>query len=295
MRVLLTGATGQFGSQYQRHTATIAPHDEVTALGHSDLDITNRDSVLQAMGALRPDVVVHAAAWTNVDGCETDPIRAYLANAMGTRFVAEAAELVKARVVYLSSDYVFGGDGGGAGGGLPYTEWDTPDPKSVYGRSKLGGERELTELLGSSATIVRTSWVAGEFGNNFVKTMARLAKDPAASPTVVDDQVGCPTFTADLAATVRTLAVNRLGGIFHASNTGAVSWCSFAKSIFAAMGAKPGRVQPVTTAEYMVGRTAVTAPRPSYSVLDHVALNACGIEMPDWHGSLAVVAAALRA
>ncbi len=296
MQVLLTGANGQFGTEYLRYSSANAPHDEIHALTHGDLDVTSRDRVMQVVNGIRPDVVVHAGAWTNVDGCETDPIRALTINALGTRHVAEAAACVGARVVYLSSDYVFDGRGGGPNGGQPYTEWDTPDPQSAYGRSKLGGETELQTILGPGATIVRTSWVASSHGHNFVKTMAKLAADPAApSPTVVNDQIGCPTFTADLVQAVRFLAVNRLPGIFHASNTGVVSWCEFAKAIFAAVGHDPARVLPVTTAEYMAGRTAITAPRPGYSVMEHSALRGVGFEMPGWGDALADVAAILLA
>jgi dTDP-4-dehydrorhamnose reductase len=296
MRVLLTGANGQFGTEYLRYSLAEASHDEVHPLAHADLDVTNRDQVSQIVNALRPDVVVHVGAWTNVDGCEIDPIRALMINALGTRHVAEAAASAGARVIYLSSDYVFNGRGGGPAGGQPYTEWDTPDPQSTYGRSKLGGETELQSILGPDATIVRTSWVAGAYGHNFVKTMAKLAADPSSpSPTVVSDQIGCPTFTADLVRAVRFLAVNRLPGVFHASNTGVVSWCEFAKAIFSAVGHDPERVRPVTTAEYMAGRTAVTAPRPAYSVMEHVALRGVGFEMPRWDRALADVASNLLA
>jgi dTDP-4-dehydrorhamnose reductase len=294
MRVLLTGANGQFGTEYSRYTAADASHDELHSLTHADLDVTSRDQVLQIVNAIKPDVVLHAGAWTNVDGCETDPVRALTVNALGTRHIAEAAALVDARVVYLSSDYVFDGRGGGRNGGQPYTEWDTPNPQSVYGRSKLGGEAELQTVLGSAATIVRTSWVAGAHGHNFVKTMVKLANDPGMpSPTVVSDQLGCPTFTADLVRAVRFLAVNRLPGIFHVSNTTAVSWCEFAKAIFSAADHDPDRVRPVTTAEYMAGRTALTAPRPAYSAMEHIAMRSVGYEMPSWNEALRDAVAAL--
>jgi dTDP-4-dehydrorhamnose reductase len=294
MRLLLTGANGQFGTEYSNYTAADAPHDELYSLTHADLDVTSRDQVMQAVHAIKPDVVLHAGAWTNVDGCETDPVRALTINALGTRNIAEASAVANARVLYLSSDYVFDGRGEGPNGGRPYTEWDTPNPQSVYGRSKLGGEAELQTVLGASATIVRTSWVAGVHGHNFVKTMVKLANDPGMpSPTVVSDQLGCPTFTADLVRAVRFLAVNRLPGIFHVSNTSAVSWCEFAKAIFVAAGHDPARVRPVTTAEYMAGRTAVTAPRPAYSVMEHIAMRGVGYEMPSWNDALSNAVAAL--
>jgi dTDP-4-dehydrorhamnose reductase len=296
VRVLLTGANGQLGTEYLGYSAAEAAHDEVMAFSHAELDVTNRDQVQQLLHAIHPDVVVHAGAWTNVDGCETDPLRALRVNALGTRYVAEAAARVNARVVYISSDYVFDGRGGGPDGGRPYNEWDTPNPMSVYGRSKLGGEVELQSILGPDATVVRTSWVAGVHGNNFVKTMTRLANDPAApSPSVVNDQHGCPTFTADLVRAIRFLAVSRLPGTFHVSNVGALSWCEFAKAIFAASGHDGDRVRPVTTAEYLASRGVVTAPRPAYSVFDHIALSGAGFVMPAWQDALVDVVARLRA
>ena len=293
MRVLVTGANGQLGTEFV--ALSKASGDDVIALGHAELDVSSRESVLQTVHHLSPETILHAAAWTNVDGCETDPARAYAVNSLGTRHIAEAAAACGARVLYVSSDYVFDGRGGGPDGRLAYTEWDTPNPTSHYGRSKLGGERELETLLGPAATIVRASWVVGQYGQNFVKTMLRLAADPVTSPTVVDDQFGCPTFTADLAAVLRQLAVMRLPGVFHASNAGSVSWCEFAKAIFAAAGCDPERVRPVSTAAYAAGRTAVTAPRPSFSVLDRIALTGVGLAMPTWGPSLAATVAALRA
>ena len=162
MRVLLTGAGGQLGREL---LDAFEPH---TVLGatHKELDVADRDAVMQACATFRPDAVVHAGAWTDVDGCQTDPDRAWAVNALGTRHVAEAARLVGARVCYVSTDYVFDGTSD-----RPYTEWDEPNPVSVYGRSKLGGEREL----GPDATIVRTSWLCGRHGRNMVKTVLRLA------------------------------------------------------------------------------------------------------------------------
>jgi dTDP-4-dehydrorhamnose reductase len=292
VKILLTGANGQLGTELLAVTEVAG--DEVVACGHADLDVADREAVLQAIQMVAPDVVLHAAAWTNVDGCETDPARAYAVNALGTRNIAEAAHGIGARVVYLSSDYVFDGRGGGPGGGLPYTEWDTPNPQSHYGRSKLGGERELEAILGPDATIVRTSWVVGRYGQNFVKTMLRLAADSEVSPTVIDDQLGCPTFTADLAIVARQLAVMRVPGLFHVCNEGPVTWCDFARAIFEAAGADPERVRAVTSKEYAAGRPEVTAPRPSYSVLDRIALGGVGLQMPSWRPGLKTAVDALR-
>lgn len=293
MRVLITGANGQLGQELQRVCAGAGDH--VVALTRAQLDVTKREEVLQHLGAIAADVVLHTAAWTNVDGCELDPTRAYEINAMGCRHLAEAANLTGARVVGVSTDYVFNGAGTGPNGGGPYNEWDSTAPVSHYGRSKLGGEQELTTLLGPDATIVRTSWVCGEFGSNFVKTMVRLAREGAAESkvvTVVDDQHGTPTFTPHLAATIRALAVSRLPGLFHVSNADPTTWFHVAQAVFEAAGEDPHRVRPVSTAELLPQRPAA---RPQYSVLDNAALRAVGLPaLADWQEPLAELVAALR-
>ncbi|HET7654395.1 MAG TPA: dTDP-4-dehydrorhamnose reductase [Acidimicrobiales bacterium] len=273
MRVLITGAGGQLGHDLQRAFADDT-HHEVVPCTRDELDLASRDSVLQAITTVAPDVVVHAGAWTNVDGCETEPDQAWRVNALGTRHVADASRVVAARVVYVSTDYVFDGRAS-----TPYTEWSAVGPLSMYGRSKLGGERELSP----SDTIVRTSWVCGVHGANFVKTMLRLAGERD-TLTVVDDQHGCPTFTPDLAAAIKLLVVHRLPGVFHVTNQGATTWFAFARAIFAAAGLDAERVQPISTAELQPARPA---PRPAYSVLDNAALRLSDLPMlPDWHEPL---------
>ncbi len=291
MKVLVTGGNGQLGTELGFVLG--AAGDDALVASSAELDVTDRNLVHQVMGAVRPEVVIHGGAWTNVDGCELDPQRAYEVNALGTRHVAHAAAAVGARVVYLSSDYVFDGRGTGLGGGGAYTEWDAPSPMSHYGRSKLGGEHEVQSILGADATIVRASWVVGRFGNNFVKTMLRVAADPTKTAvTVVDDQRGCPTFTADLAPMLRRLAVERVPGIFHVSNTGPVTWFDFARAIFAAGGFDPERVVAIPTSELHPPRPA---PRPAVSVLDNAALRGCGFPaMPDWAPALQATVDALR-
>jgi dTDP-4-dehydrorhamnose reductase len=292
MKILVTGGNGQLGTELGLVLG--AAGDDVLIASSKELDVTDRDLVHQVLGGVRPDVVIHGGAWTNVDGCELDPSRAYLVNALGTRHVAEAATNVGARVVYVSTDYVFDGLGTGAHGGGAYTEWDTPNPVSVYGRSKLGGEHDLLAILGPDATIVRASWVVGQFGSNFVKTMLRVAADPSKDRvTVVDDQHGCPTFTADLAPMLRRLAVARVPGIFHVSNQGPTTWFGFAREIFSVAGYDPGRVVPIPSSELVPARPA---PRPAWSVLDNVALRGGGFgELPHWDSSLAAAIDALRA
>ncbi len=270
MNVLLTGAGGQLGREL---VEALSEHD-VVAADRARLDVSDRDAVLQAVTAVRPHAVVHAAAWTDVDGCETGPDRAWQVNALGTRHVAEGARLVGARVCYLSTDYVFPGDAD-----RPYTEWDPTGPRSVYGRSKLGGEHEL----GPGDTVVRTSWVCGRHGRNFVKTVLRLTAERDDLP-VVDDQHGCPTMADDLAAMVNRLVTLRLPGTFHVTNQGATTWYGLARAALEAAGHDPGRLRPVTTAELHPPRPA---PRPAWSVLDNAALRLSGIPLlPDHRESL---------
>lgn len=283
MRVLVTGGAGQLGADVRK--VCEGAGDDVVACGHRDLDVTDREQTLQVLGAVRPDVVVHCATWTNVDGCELEPAKAYLVNALGARNVAEGARLVGSRVVHVSTDYVFDGRGAGAAGGEPYTEWDATGPVSHYGRSKLGGEREMADLLGPDATIVRTAWLCGAHGNNFVKTMLRLAADADRDRvTVVDDQRGSPSFTPDVAATIRRLAVARVPGLFHVTNAGATTWFGLARAVFALAGHDPARVVPISTDELEPKRPA---PRPAYSVLDNAALRGLGLPpLPDYDSSL---------
>jgi len=272
MRVLVTGGGGQLGAELP---AAFAGH-EVVAPSSASLDVRDRDSVLQCITTVQPDAVVHGAAYTDVDGCELDPDRAYQVNALGTRHVAEGARLVGAPVCYISTDYVFAGDAA-----RPYTEWDITGPLSMYGRSKLGGERELDP----GSTVVRTSWVCGRVGRNFVKTILRAAV--AAGPgglTVVDDQHGCPTFADDLAATVALLVVGRRPGTFHVTNQGVTTWFGFARDIVTAAGLDPELVRPIPTSQLHPPRPA---PRPSWSVLDNAALRLSGLALlPDYHEPL---------
>lgn len=298
MRVLVTGAGGQLGRDVADALAGrvpvaglrddpatgrlgTRPACDVVAADHARLDVADRDQVRAAVDALRPDVVVHAAAWTAVDACESDPERAHAVNALGTRHVAEAARRCGAHVVYVSTDYVFDGTAT-----RPYVEWDRPNPVSVYGRSKLGGELEL----GPEATVVRTSWVCGFHGANMVKTVLRLAGGDGPL-RFVDDQRGSPTFTADLAGALAVLGCERLPGVFHVTNTGATSWFGFARAVLQAAGHDPSRVEPVATAALDPPRPA---PRPANSVLDNSAWRGLGLPaLPAWEEALGRLVTAL--
>lgn len=268
MRVLVTGAAGQLGIDLVAHCA--ANGDEVVGLDRSHLDISDRSAVHGTVADLRPDVVVNTAAWTAVDACEGDLDRALQVNALGPRWLREAATVTGSHLVQISTDYVFDGSLD-----RPYHEWDSPNPQSAYGASKLAGEREV----GPEATIVRTSWVCGANGNNMVKTILRLVEEHPRL-TFVDDQRGCPTFTTDLATTVRRLAVERRSGIHHVTNQGAVSWYEFVCAIVAETGRDPAMVTPISTADLHPPRPA---PRPPNSVLDNAALRLAGVPLLRHH------------
>jgi len=303
MRVLITGALGQLGREllgafaeeghHEIIAADIAPVIESArasgaAAEHAGVDlaavdITDRDAVLAVMTTVRPDAVVHPAAFTAVDVCETEVDAAYKVNVIGTRHIAEGARRIDAPVFYVSTDYVFDGTKDS-----PYLEWDQPNPQSVYGRTKLAGERELDP----GSTIMRTSWVCGYHGQNMVKTILRLSAEHD-SLSFVDDQRGHPTFAADLAAGIKRLVVDRRPGTFHVTNQGAVSWYEFARAVLESSGQDPERVSPIATADLQPARPA---PRPANSVLDNAALRMSGLPLlPDYRQSLDQLVARLQA
>jgi dTDP-4-dehydrorhamnose reductase len=265
MRILLTGAGGQLGTDVVRAAANRPDHD-LTALRRDQLDVTDRLGVNELFQAADPDVVIHAAAHTAVDLCESDEDGATAINDVGTRHVAESAARVGARVIYVSTDYVF--DGSKA---EPYVETDEPNPASVYGRTKLAGEGHI----GSDGLIVRTSWVCGANGSNMVKTILRAAENHP-TLTFVDDQIGKPTFTADLADVLLDLAGRSDTGIMHVTNERAVSWYGFCREVLASAGLDPDRVAPCTTEELQPPRPA---PRPANSVLANTRFEALGLPL----------------
>lgn len=236
LRVLVTGGNGQLGrdvrdvlagktpvggvADAEAATGVLPPVRagayDVLSTDIDTLDLCDRDAVCSAVTIFRPELVLHGGAFTAVDACESDPDTAFAVNALGTRHVAEASAAVGAHLVYVSTDYVFDGSLG-----RPYVEWDQPGPRSVYGRSKLGGETEVRTLSGVDGTVVRTAWVSGAHGANMVKTVLRLADaTPAGTLRFVDDQHGCPTFTADLARALVRLGLDRRPGTFHVTNQG---------------------------------------------------------------------------
>ena len=278
MRILVTGSRGQLGSEL---LPLLEPNHDVLGVDLHNCDITDRDAALGAITSFHPDLILHGAAFTAVDVCEAEPETAYRVNALATRHLADGARQVGAHVVYVSTDYVFDGTKG-----APYLEWDTPNPQSVYGRSKLGGEHEIDP----GWTIARTSWVCGFHGNNMVKTVLKLASERD-TLAFVDDQFGHPTFASDLAAMLVRLGVARLPGVFHVTNAGVVSWYEFVRAIFEAAGHDPDRIQPISTAELDPPRPA---PRPAYSVLDNFAIRNTGLRpLRDFREPLAETVARL--
>lgn len=281
MRILVTGAAGQLGTDLVA-AAGAAGHD-VVGVAHADMDVADAAAVGRTISSAAPDVVLHAAAWTAVDLCEGDPQRAMEVNGAGTAHVVRAAHEVGARVAYVSTDYVF--DGTKA---EPYVEDDEPNPVSAYGRSKLAGER----ALGPDDLTVRISWVCGANGANMARTILRLlAGNPVLS--FVDDQVGCPTITSDVAPLIVRLATDGRTGTWHATNQGAVSWWQFARDVVECAGEDPDRVRPIATADLVPPRPAR---RPANSVLENRALSRAGIPLlPHYRESLPALVRRLQA
>lgn len=284
MKLMITGANGQLGRELVELCA--ARGDEVIGLDVDSLDITNRDAVHAAVAEVAPDIVVNCAAYTAVDACEANEDLALDVNAHAVRWIAEAVDAVGAHLVHISTDYVFDGTLD-----RPYVESDRPNPRSAYGRTKLAGEREAL-ALGSAGTVVRTSWVCGFHGNNMVKTVLRLVGEDSAL-SFVDDQVGHPTFTSDLAPALLLLAQDRRAGLFHVTNQGAVSWYGFVGAVLDVLGRDATEVRPIATADLDPPRPA---PRPANSVLENRAWRDAGYPpLRDFHEPLGELVARLTA
>jgi dTDP-4-dehydrorhamnose reductase len=275
-RWLVTGAGGMLGLDLQVALALAGvPESDVTALARSDLDITDAAQVRDAVRG--HDIVVNCAAYTAVDLAESHEAEAFTVNAVGAANVASACRLAGARLVHVSTDYVFGGDAT-----EPYAEDEPQAPRSAYGRTKASGEWAVQAHC-PQAWIVRTAWLYGAGGGNFVKTMARLAGERE-TLTVVDDQRGQPTWTMDVAdAILRLVGDGAPFGVWHATSQGETTWHGFAREIFTQLGLDAGRVQPISSAQF-----PAAAPRPAYSVLGHEAWRMAGVApLPHWRDSLA--------
>lgn len=273
MRILVTGASGQLGYDVERELERRG----IEYLGTSsrELDITDREAVERLMAAYRPDAAIHCAAYTKVDLAEDEPERCWAVNADGTRNLAAACREIGAKMLYISTDYVFPGTG------EQFRRTDDPvSPVNTYGRSKLAGELAVQSLL-ETYFIVRISWVFGKNGNNFVKTMLRLA-ETRTELTVVCDQIGSPTYTADLAPLLCDMVQTERYGVYHATNEGTCAWSEFAEAIFELAG-RQVVVHPIPTSAY-----PTRAARPLNSRMSKERLHNNGFqELPEWKNALA--------
>ena len=292
MKVLITGATGQLGSEL---CSVLADGFEVIPATRKEFDITDLAATRAFIQAKEPDIVIHPAAYTDVDGCETNKEKAFLVNAVGARNVAIAAREVGAKLVYISTDYVFDGKKQ-----MPYVEYDPPNPLNAYGWSKLVGEWMVREQ-NPRTFILRVAWLYGPRGRNFVKTMLTLAREKG-ELRVVNDQRGTPTFAGDVARQIKALIETDCYGLYHCTSQGSCTRYEFALAIFKhagykakantdgsvrlipnAEGLKPFTLKPVTSDEF-----PTPARRPVNSVLENFMLKVQGLDiMPHWEESLA--------
>jgi dTDP-4-dehydrorhamnose reductase len=284
MKILITGSKGQLGSQIMNiinkgkseigEISSEYKASEVVGVDVEDIDITNLNVVQDFVYKLKPDIIINAAAYTNVDACESNEDIAFKVNALGARNLAIASEKVGAKIIHISTDYVFKGDGT-----IPYREYDITNPVSVYGKTKLAGENFVRELS-SKYFILRTSWLYGYSGNNFVKTILKAAKEKG-HLDVVNDQRGNPTNAEDLAHHILKLALSEEYGIYNCTATGECSWYDFACKIIEYAGVKC-TVSPTTS-----DKLTRAAKRPSYSSLDNMMLRCTvGDEMREWQEAL---------
>lgn len=278
MRWLITGAGGMLGHDVVEEVTRRG--EEVVGLDRAALDITRSAAVDTAVRDHRPDLVVNCAAYTAVDDAESDEARALEINGDGPRLLARACAAHGSRLIHVSTDYVFSGEARAT----PYPEDHPTGPRTAYGRTKLAGERAVLEELPGASAVVRTAWLYGVHGANFVRTMIGL-EARRDTVDVVDDQRGQPTWSADVAERIADLGV-RLGpdahGVFHATNSGEATWYELAREVFSLVGADPDRVRPTSSAAF-----PRPAPRPAYSALAHRRWQEIGLPLPrDWRSAL---------
>jgi len=273
--ILVIGAKGMLGRDLMGILLSSLPNDEVFGWDIEDIDIQKEEDTVFKIEKLRPHIVINIAAYTDVDGCESNGEKAFAVNAEGAKHVALAALRCRAKVVYLSTDYVFDGNKR-----EPYLESDFPHPLNVYGRSKWKGEQYVQELV-KDVLIIRTQWLYGRYGKNFVTSILRQASKKKVL-SIVNDQIGSPTYTADLAKAISVLIQFDAHGIFHVANSDLCTWYTFGQAILKLSGMDKVRVIPISSKEF--GRPAV---RPSYSVLNCQKLKKeTGLALRPWSEAL---------
>ncbi len=274
-RILVVGAKGMLGRGLMEILRSSLPRDGVVGWDIEEIDIRKEEEVIDKVERLRPEIVVHIAAYTDVDGCESNKEKAFSVNGEGTKHVALAVSKCRAKMVYLSTDYVFDGKKK-----EPYLETDSPRPLNVYGHSKLKGEHYVQALV-KDFLIIRTQWLYGPFGQNFVTSILRQAREKSAL-SIVDDQTGSPTYTVDLTKAILELIQFDASGIFHVANSGLCTWFTFGQAILELSGVNRVKVIPISSRE--LGRPAA---RPSYSVLGCQKLKEeTGLTMRPWSAAL---------
>jgi dTDP-4-dehydrorhamnose reductase len=274
-KILVIGAKGMLGRDLVETLRSSFPGDEITGWDVEEIDIQEERNTITRIGNLEPKVIINVAAYTDVDRCELNERKAFDINAEGVRHVALGAMTCGAKVITLSTDYVFDGKKGS-----PYLEEDPPNPLNVYGRSKWKGERYVQELA-KEALILRTQWLYGKHGKNFVASILRQAREKAVLH-VVDDQMGSPTYTIDLARAISHLIERRARGIFHVANSDSCTWYQYARTILELSGTEGVKVVPISSKEL-----ASPAARPAYSVLDTSKLKReMGLSLRPWADAL---------
>ncbi|MTI80117.1 MAG: dTDP-4-dehydrorhamnose reductase [Firmicutes bacterium] len=261
MHVLITGVKGMLGADIYQ---SISSKYKVTGVGHTELDITNKEEVINTLNNLKPELVINCAAYTKVDDCEKNTAKAFSVNGEGVKNLATVCGELGTVLLQVSTDYVFDGFKKS-----PYSENDLTNPKSIYGKSKLAGEEYIENML-EKYFIVRTSWLFGNNGNNFVSTILRLAKERN-ELSIVYDQVGSPTYTRDLAGAITKLINSTNYGTYHITNSHHCSWYELAKEILYLADIKEVKVKPITTTQFNR-----PAPRPAFSVLENKQWQATG-------------------
>ena len=274
-KILVIGAKGMLGRDLVETLRSSFPEDEITGWDVEEIDIQEERSTVTRIGNLEPGVIINLAAYTDVDGCELNEKKAFAINAEGMKHVAVGAAACGAKVVTLSTDYIFDGKKES-----PYIEEDPPHPLNVYGRSKWKGEQYVLELV-KDALIVRTQWLYGKHGKNFVASILRQAREKAVL-SVVNDQIGSPTYTLDLSQAISLLIKRKTRGIFHVANSHSCTWYDYARTILKLSGIEGVKVIPVSSKEL-----AYPAVRPAYSVLDTKKLRReMGLTLRPWAEAL---------